>query len=100
MRQVARRSLKFTASTRSGRLFDTGAHPHALDAFGGTTEAAEDVATFYRGWKDAERCLKKHREKVEAAAREADYLRSPSRNSRRFRHATAKRRNSPRAGPA
>jgi DNA repair protein RecN (Recombination protein N) len=44
---------------------------------------SEEVARRYPGsiaWRDSERTLKKHREKVEAAAREADYLRLPSRN--------------------
>lgn len=76
MRQVGQTLVEIHGQHDDRALVDTDAHRTLLDAFGGTTEAAEDVAAFYRAWKDAERCLKKHREKVEAAAREADYLRS------------------------
>ncbi|MCO6185654.1 DNA repair protein RecN [Rhizobium sp. L1K21] len=57
-------------------LVDQHAHRMLLDAFAGLTGEAEAVSADWRGWKDAERKLKAHREKVEAAAREADFLRS------------------------
>lgn len=57
-------------------LVDQHAHRMLLDAFAGLTGEAEAVSAEWRGWKDAERKLKAHREKVEAAAREADFLRS------------------------
>jgi DNA repair protein RecN (Recombination protein N) len=76
MRQVGQSLVEIHGQHDDRALVDTDAHRTLLDAFGGTTEAAEEVATLYRAWKDAERGLKKHREKVEAAAREADYLRS------------------------
>lgn len=57
-------------------LVDTDAHRSLLDAFGGLAEQALEVGALHRAWKDAERQLKKHRDKVEAAAREADYLRA------------------------
>ncbi|WP_046118872.1 DNA repair protein RecN [Ensifer aridi] len=76
MRQVGQALVEIHGQHDDRALVDTDAHRTLLDAFGGTTEAAEEVATLYRAWKDAERGLKKHREKVEAAAREADYLRS------------------------
>jgi DNA repair protein RecN (Recombination protein N) len=37
---------------------------------------ASTTTAIYRTWRDTERTLKKHREKVENAAREADYIRS------------------------
>ncbi len=40
------------------------------------TDEVSEVSRLYRLWRDSERTLKNHREKVESAAREADYLRS------------------------
>jgi DNA repair protein RecN (Recombination protein N) len=57
-------------------LVDTHAHRLLLDAFAGLTGDAEETGTAWRGWKDAERALKTHRARVEAAAREADFLRA------------------------
>lgn len=57
-------------------LTETDAHRALLDAFAGLTDEAASLSGLYRAWREAERGLKKHREKVEAAAREADYLRS------------------------
>jgi DNA repair protein RecN (Recombination protein N) len=57
-------------------LVDTEAHRMLLDAFAGLTEEADTVGSLYRTWKEAGRELKIHRAKVEAAAREADYLRA------------------------
>ncbi|MQW85849.1 DNA repair protein RecN [Sinorhizobium saheli] len=76
MRQVGQTLVEIHGQHDDRALVDTDAHRTLLDAFGGTTEAAEEVAGLYRAWKEAERGLRKHREKVEAAAREADYLRS------------------------
>ncbi|HXV30424.1 MAG TPA: DNA repair protein RecN, partial [Sinorhizobium sp.] len=76
MRQAGQTLVEIHGQHDDRALVDTDAHRALLDAFGGTNEAAEAVAALYRAWKDAERALKKHREKVEAAAREADYLRS------------------------
>ncbi|WP_331371619.1 DNA repair protein RecN [Sinorhizobium chiapasense] len=76
MRQLGQTLVEIHGQHDDRALVDTDAHRALLDAFGGTSEAAEEVAAFYRGWRDAERNLKKHRERVEVAAREADYLRS------------------------
>ena len=40
------------------------------------SDEAQQLSGLYRIWRDTERTLKKHREKVENAAREADYLRA------------------------
>ncbi|MBP1883307.1 DNA repair protein RecN [Sinorhizobium mexicanum] len=76
MRQLGQTLVEIHGQHDDRALVDTDAHRALLDAFGGTSEAAEEVGALYRGWRDAERNLKKHRERVEAAAREADYLRS------------------------
>lgn len=76
MRQAGQLLVEIHGQHDDRALVDTHAHRTLLDAFGGLADEAENVAGLYRVWKDAERTLKKHREKVEAAAREADYLRS------------------------
>lgn len=57
-------------------LVDSEAHRRLLDAFAGLSEEVEHVGRLYRAWKDAGRELVAHRTRVEAAAREADYLRA------------------------
>jgi DNA repair protein RecN (Recombination protein N) len=76
MRQVGQFLVEIHGQHDDRALVDTDAHRTLLDAFGGLTDSADDLAGLYRTWKEDERALKKHREKVEAAAREADYLRS------------------------
>lgn len=76
MRQLGQTLVEIHGQHDDRALVDIDAHRTLLDAFGGTTDEAEQVSGLYRAWKDAERGLKKHRERVEAAAREADYLRS------------------------
>ncbi|QRM55979.1 DNA repair protein RecN [Sinorhizobium sp. BG8] len=76
MRQAGQLLVEIHGQHDDRALVDTDAHRILLDAFGGLSEAASEVTGLYQHWKDAERALKKHREKVEASAREADYLRS------------------------
>lgn len=76
MRQAGQLLVEIHGQHDDRALVDTDAHRLLLDAFGGLGEAAADVGTLYHQWKEAERTLRRHREKVEAAAREADYLRS------------------------
>ncbi len=57
-------------------LVSAEAHRTLLDAFGGLTGETAGVRAVYRGWREAEAALAKHRARVEAAAREADYLRA------------------------
>jgi DNA repair protein RecN (Recombination protein N) len=76
MRQAGQLLVEIHGQHDDRALVDTDAHRSLLDAFGGLSETALDVGNLYRSWKDAERQLKRHREKVEAAAREADYLRA------------------------
>lgn len=57
-------------------LVDASAHRRLLDAFGGLTAEADAVATAFEAWRAAEAALRRQRERIEAAAREADYLRA------------------------
>ncbi|MBW9055402.1 DNA repair protein RecN [Rhizobium mesosinicum] len=76
MRQAGQMLVEIHGQHDDRALVDTNAHRTLLDAFAGISEDVQEVAALYRQWRDSERTLKKHREKVEAAAREADYLRS------------------------
>ncbi|MCD1632466.1 DNA repair protein RecN [Martelella mediterranea] len=76
MRQAGRLLVEIHGQHDERALIDTDGHRRLLDAFGGLTAEAELVAGLYRGWKDAERKLKQHRAHIEAAMREADYLRA------------------------
>ncbi len=76
MRQAGQMLVEIHGQHDDRALVDTNAHRALLDAFAGIGEDVQGVAALYRQWRDSERTLKKHREKVEAAAREADYLRA------------------------
>ena len=54
------------------------AHRDLLDAFGGLQREAGAVRAAWTDWRQAETALNRHRAKVAAAAREADYLRASS----------------------
>lgn len=76
MRQLGQMLVEIHGQHDDRALVDTDAHRTLLDAFAGLSDDARSVQGLYRTWKDADRALKTHRAKVEAAAREADYLRS------------------------
>jgi DNA repair protein RecN (Recombination protein N) len=76
MRQAGQLLVEIHGQHDDRALVDTNAHRTLLDAFAGLGEDVVNVSRLYRVWRDAERTLKKHREKVENAAREADYLRA------------------------
>jgi DNA repair protein RecN (Recombination protein N) len=76
MRQAGQMLVEIHGQHDDRALVDTNAHRTLLDAFAGISEDVQAVGGLYRQWRDNERMLKKHRERVEAAAREADYLRS------------------------
>lgn len=76
MRQIGQFLVEIHGQHDDRALTDTNTHRTLLDAFAGLTEEVQQVAGLYRSWKDAERAFKAHRAKVEAAAREADYIRA------------------------
>ncbi|WP_062227803.1 DNA repair protein RecN [Aureimonas frigidaquae] len=57
-------------------LVDAAAHRTLLDAFGGLTAQAAKVEAAYTTWRAAEAALRQQRERIEAAAREGEYLRA------------------------
>ncbi|PZM13630.1 DNA repair protein RecN [Rhizobium tubonense] len=76
MRQAGQLLVEIHGQHDDRALVDTDAHRMLLDAFAGLNDDLQQVSALYRIWRDTERTLKKHREKVENAAREADYIRS------------------------
>ncbi len=76
MRDVGRTLVEIHGQHDDRALVDPNAHRRLLDAFGGLQEQASAVTALHQAWRKAEKTLVEHREKVEAAAREADYLRS------------------------
>ncbi|MGF0538572.1 DNA repair protein RecN [Agrobacterium sp. ES01] len=76
MRQVGQLMVEIHGQHDDRALVDTDAHRALLDAFAGLAEEAVSVGEKYHKWREAERAFKTHKAKVEAAAREADYLRA------------------------
>ncbi|WP_159948336.1 DNA repair protein RecN [Rhizobium sp. 18065] len=76
MRQAGQLLVEIHGQHDDRALIDTDAHRMLLDAFAGLSDEAVTLGESYRRWRDAERSFKTHKAKVEAAAREADYLRA------------------------
>lgn len=76
MREAGRLLVEIHGQHDDRALVDTDAHRRLLDAFGGHDDILETVANHYRSWRQALRSYDEHRKSIEAAAREADYLRA------------------------
>ena len=76
MRQVGRALVEIHGQHDERALVDTSAHRELLDAFGGLSLRLDAVRMAWRDWRKAEQDLVRHRARVEAAAREADFLRA------------------------
>ncbi len=76
MRQVGRALVEIHGQHDERALVDTAMHRDLLDAFGGLSERVTAVRAAWQEWRQAEQELSRHRARVEAAAREADYLRA------------------------
>lgn len=57
-------------------LMEADAHRRLLDAYAGLTADADRLARLHAAWRESRKALDAHRARVEAAAREADYLRA------------------------
>ncbi len=57
-------------------LVDPASHCELLDAFGGHLAEVRHVGVCWRQWREAERVLSSHKAKVDAAEREAEFLRA------------------------
>lgn len=76
MRQIGLALVEIHGQHDDRALVDPAAHRELLDAFGGHSGEAAAVAAAHATWRQAEGDLRKHRQRVEAAAREADFLRA------------------------
>ncbi|CCV07782.1 DNA repair protein RecN [Mesorhizobium metallidurans STM 2683] len=76
MRDVGHALVEIHGQHDERALVDPGAHRDLLDSFGGHLGAVRATGEAWRYWRSCEQDLAKHRAKVEAAAREADYLRA------------------------
>ena len=76
LREIGRQLVEIHGQHDDRALVDAAAHRDLLDAFGGHAGVAQSLSHAWRAWREAEQALARHRAKVEAAAREADYLRA------------------------
>ncbi len=76
MRDIGRALVEIHGQHDERALVDAGAHRELLDSFGGHLGETRACGEAWRRWRDGEQELARHRARVEAAAREADYLRS------------------------
>jgi DNA repair protein RecN (Recombination protein N) len=76
MRDLGRTLVELHGQHDERALVDPAAHREVLDAFGGHLGEVAATAEAFRRWRSAEQDLARHRAKVEAASREADYLRA------------------------
>jgi DNA repair protein RecN (Recombination protein N) len=76
MRAVGHALVEIHGQHDERALVDPAAHRELLDAFGGHFGAVRATGEAWRLWRAAEHELSRHRARVEAAAREADYLRA------------------------
>jgi DNA repair protein RecN (Recombination protein N) len=76
MRDVGHALVEIHGQHDERALVDPGAHRELLDSFGGHLGTVRATGEAWRYWRGCEQDLAKHRAKVEAAAREADYLRA------------------------
>jgi DNA repair protein RecN (Recombination protein N) len=76
MRDIGRALVEIHGQHDERALVDAGAHRSLLDAFGGHLGDAAVVTEAWRRWRACEQDLVRHRAKVDAAAREADFLRA------------------------
>jgi DNA repair protein RecN (Recombination protein N) len=76
MRDIGHALVEIHGQHDERALVDPHAHRELLDAFGLHSADVAAVRDAWRRWRDAEQALLRHRAKVEAAAREADFLRA------------------------
>jgi DNA repair protein RecN (Recombination protein N) len=76
MRAIGHALVEIHGQHDERALVDPAAHRELLDAFGGHLGAVRSTGEAWRLWRAAGLELSRHRAKVEAAAREADYLRA------------------------
>jgi DNA repair protein RecN (Recombination protein N) len=76
MRDIGHALVEIHGQHDERALVDPDAHRDLLDAFGLHSADTMAVREAFQFWRNAEQALARHRAKVEAAAREADFLRA------------------------
>lgn len=76
LRELGRLLVEIHGQHDERALVDAAAHRDLVDAFGSLSVQARAVREAFRTWREAEIELDRHRARVAAAAREADYLRA------------------------
>jgi len=76
MRQVGQALVEIHGQHDDRALVDPEAHRTLLDQYGGLEREAAALAGAHAAWRSTEQELREHRARVEAAAREADYIRA------------------------
>ncbi len=76
MRDIGHALVEIHGQHDERALVDAASHRELLDAFGGHMGAVRSTGEAWRQWRACEQQLSQHRARVEAAAREADYLRA------------------------
>ena len=76
MREVGEMLVEIHGQHDSRAMSDPQTHRGLVDAFGGLEAEVARVAMAHRAWREAELELRKLAARVEAAAKEADYLRA------------------------
>ncbi|TWH01047.1 DNA repair protein RecN (Recombination protein N) [Mesorhizobium sp. J18] len=76
MRDIGRALVEIHGQHDERALVDAAMHRDLLDAFGGHMGAVEEVRRIWHEWRKSEQDFARHKAKVEAAAREADFLRA------------------------
>lgn len=76
MRNIGAMLVEIHGQHDDRALLDPQSHLKLLDAFGELEPLAASVATAYRNWRKSEEAREKLQQEVEAAQREAEYLRA------------------------
>ncbi|WP_182418813.1 DNA repair protein RecN [Bartonella sp. HY038] len=76
IRDIGRHLVEIHGQHADRALIDINAHRDLLDAFGGLGGEVTALKQQYQIWRSLEKGLARHRAHVEAAAKEADYLRA------------------------
>ncbi len=100
MREVGSTLVEIHGQHDDRALVDPEAHRLLLDEYGGLTLEAMAVSRAFDDWRKAESELSRHRARVEAAAREADYLRAAVEELSELAPLAARRRSLPKSASA
>lgn len=76
LREIGRLLVELHGQHDERALVDASSHRDLVDAFAGLKDEAATVRAHWRAWRESETELDRHRARVAAAAREADYLRA------------------------